>query len=64
MTSHLKGPVIAREGNMFQAKEMSKLEKDMAKAVKEAFDVKFGPTWHCVVGRCFGSHVTYETGYG
>ena len=25
------------------------------------FDKKFGPTWHCIVGRNFGSFVTHET---
>ena len=24
-------------------------------------DARFGPTWHCVVGRHFGSYVTHET---
>ena len=25
------------------------------------FDKKYGPTWHAVVGRNFGSYVTHET---
>ena len=25
------------------------------------FDRKHNPTWHCVVGRNFGSYVTHET---
>uniref|UniRef100_A0A8C3N611 Dynein light chain n=1 Tax=Geospiza parvula TaxID=87175 RepID=A0A8C3N611_GEOPR len=28
--------------------------------VKE-FDKKYNPTWHCIVGRNFGSYVTHET---
>eukprot|EP00466_Bigelowiella_natans_P009546 jgi/Bigna1/55467/estExt_Genewise1Plus.C_600073 len=29
--------------------------------VKEAFDRKYGPTWHCIIGRNFGSKVTHES---
>lgn len=29
--------------------------------IKKEFDKKYGPTWHCVVGRNFGSYVTHET---
>lgn len=25
------------------------------------FDKKYSPTWHCIVGRNFGSYVTHET---
>ena len=35
------------------------LEKDMAASVKRAADEKFGPTWHVIVGRSFGSFVTH-----
>ena len=28
---------------------------------QKEFDKKYNPTWHCVVGRNFGSHVTHET---
>ena len=27
--------------------------------IKKEFDVKFGATWHCIVGRNFGSFVTH-----
>ncbi|VDL89656.1 unnamed protein product [Schistocephalus solidus] len=30
------------------------LEKDVAAFVKKEFDKKFGPTWHCIVGKNFG----------
>ncbi|VDN96268.1 unnamed protein product [Rodentolepis nana] len=36
------------------------IEKEVASHVKKAFDREFGPTWHCVVGRNFGSYVTHE----
>jgi len=38
-----------------------KLERDVAKQVKQIFDKKYEPTWHCIVGKSFGSFVTHET---
>ncbi|VDP69978.1 unnamed protein product [Echinostoma caproni] len=38
------------------------VEKDIAAHLKKEFDKKYGPTWHCVVGKNFGSYVTHETG--
>merc|ERR1712129_341859 len=29
--------------------------------IKKEFDKKYNPTWHCIVGRNFGSYVTHET---
>jgi len=37
------------------------IEKDVAAHIKKDFDKKHGPTWHCIVGRNFGSFVTHET---
>ncbi|CAH8482557.1 unnamed protein product [Schistosoma guineensis] len=36
------------------------LEKDIADHLKKEFDTRYGPTWHCIVGRNFGSSVTHE----
>ncbi|KAF8310091.1 putative dynein light chain 1, cytoplasmic [Clavulina sp. PMI_390] len=36
------------------------IEKDIAAKVKRDMDAKFTPTWHVVVGKNFGSFVTYE----
>ncbi|KAA0195055.1 Dynein light chain flagellar outer arm [Fasciolopsis buskii] len=44
-----------------QALEKFNIEKDVAAYVKKHFDAKFSPTWHCIVGRNFGSYVTHET---
>eukprot|EP00069_Balaena_mysticetus_P011698 bmy_07193T0 len=33
----------------------------MAAHIKKQFDKKYNPTWHCIVGRNFGSYVTHET---
>ncbi|XP_006892473.1 PREDICTED: dynein light chain 1, cytoplasmic-like [Elephantulus edwardii] len=43
-----------------QALEKYNIEKDIAAHIKE-FDKKYNPTWHCIVGRNFGSYVTHET---
>lgn len=34
--------------------------QDVAAYIKEEMDKRFGPTWHVVVGRSFGSRVSYE----
>ncbi|KAG0652012.1 dynein light cytoplasmic [Hyphodiscus hymeniophilus] len=34
---------------------------DIAQYIKKTFDERKGPTWHCIVGRNFGSFVTHET---
>jgi dynein light chain LC8-type len=38
------------------------LERDMARFLKDQFDARYQPSWHCVVGRSFGSFVTHEHG--
>ncbi|EIE20003.1 dynein 8 kDa light chain, flagellar outer arm [Coccomyxa subellipsoidea C-169] len=43
-----------------QALDECTLEKDIAERVKKDFDKKHGPSWHCIVGRNFGSFVTHE----
>lgn len=35
------------------------IEKDIAQHIKKTFDDRKGPTWHCIVGRNFGSYVTH-----
>jgi len=37
------------------------VEKDIAQFIKKEFDGRYGNTWHCIVGRNFGSFVTHET---
>ena len=44
-----------------QAMDRYNVEKDIAAFVKKEFDKKFNPTWHCIIGRNFGSYVTHET---
>lgn len=44
-----------------QAMEKFTVEKEIAAYIKKEFDKKHNPTWHCIVGRNFGSYVTHET---
>ncbi|XP_071181099.1 dynein light chain LC6, flagellar outer arm-like [Mytilus edulis] len=44
-----------------QALEKFNIEKDIAAFIKKDFDKKYNPTWHCIVGRNFGSYVTHES---
>ncbi|KAI8907022.1 cytoplasmic dynein light chain 2 [Powellomyces hirtus] len=43
-----------------QAMEKYNNEKHIAAFIKQEFDKKYNPTWHCIVGRNFGSTVTHE----
>ncbi|KAK4338872.1 hypothetical protein RND71_040334 [Anisodus tanguticus] len=43
--------------------EKHNVEKDVAELIKKEFDKKYGPTWHCIVGKNFGSYVTHETNH-
>ncbi|KAF1955238.1 putative dynein light chain type 1 [Byssothecium circinans] len=43
------------------AMEQFTIEKDIAQYIKKEFDSRKGATWHCIVGRNFGSFVTHET---
>ncbi|VDD77621.1 unnamed protein product [Mesocestoides corti] len=43
-----------------EALRQSATRKDVAAYVKRHFDAKYGPLWHCVVGRDFGSYVTHQ----
>ncbi|CAH8457335.1 unnamed protein product [Heterobilharzia americana] len=37
------------------------IEKDIAAYIKKECDKQYNPTWHCIVGRNYGSYVTHET---
>lgn len=39
------------------------VEKDIATFLKKELDLLYGPTWHVIVGKSFGSYVTHEQGY-
>ncbi|KAB0342021.1 hypothetical protein FD754_018947 [Muntiacus muntjak] len=40
--------------------DLYNIEKDIVAHIKKEFD-KYNPTWHCIMGRNFGSYVTHET---
>jgi len=44
-----------------EAMKEKTIEKDIAVLITDAFDKKYNPAWHCIVGRNFGSYVTHET---
>lgn len=39
------------------------VEKDVAQVLRKEFEKKYNPTWHCIVGKRFGSFATHETGH-
>jgi len=41
------------------ALEKYNIEKDIAAHIKKELDRRYGPTWHVVVGKNFGSYVTH-----
>lgn len=38
-----------------------KTERDVASRIKKEFDRRYGSSWHCVVGRSFGSFVSHDS---
>ncbi|GLI78451.1 Dynein light chain, cytoplasmic [Penicillium rolfsii] len=58
MTEDMQQEAIALA---IEAMEKYHIEKDIAQHIKKEFDSRKGATWHCVVGRNFGSFVTHET---
>ena len=44
-----------------QAIQTETVHKDIAAYTKKEFDKKYGPTWHCIVGKNYGSYVTHES---
>ena len=46
-----------------QALEKFTIEKEIAAYIKKEFDKRYSPSWHCIVGRNYGSFVTYEARY-
>ncbi|GAA5888685.1 hypothetical protein JCM6882_009049 [Rhodosporidiobolus microsporus] len=45
-----------------EAMKQHDIEKDIAAYIKRDFDKRYGPTWHVVVGKNFGSFCTHESG--
>ena len=57
MTEDMQQDVIE---SAVQALQSQNAHKEVAAYIKKEFDRKYGPTWHCIVGKHFGSFVTHE----
>ncbi|VUG20020.1 DEBR0S6_05864g1_1 [Brettanomyces bruxellensis] len=44
------------------ALDSSKKAVDIAASMKKEMDKTYGPTWHAIVGKSFGSFVSHESG--
>lgn len=44
-----------------QALQSEGTSKEIAGYIKKEFDRKYGPTWHCIVGKHFGSFLSHES---
>ncbi|CAD8107105.1 unnamed protein product [Paramecium sonneborni] len=44
-----------------QAIDKSSTDQQIASYIKDELRAKYHGTWHCIVGRNFGSYVTHET---
>lgn len=58
MSPEMKADVEKQVNDAIDQKET---EKDIAEYIKQFFDKKYSPNWHCVVGKHFASYVTYTT---
>ncbi|KAF7260287.1 hypothetical protein EG68_03175 [Paragonimus skrjabini miyazakii] len=47
---------------VLEATQQYDTEKDVSAYIKKAFDKKYGPTWHCVVGHEYASFVSHLPG--
>ena len=42
------------------ATQTKSTEQEISSYIKKVFEERFQPSWHCIVGRNFGAHVTFE----
>ena len=43
-----------------QVTQARSTEQEIASNIKKIFEERYQPSWHCIVGRNFGAHVTFE----
>ena len=43
-----------------EALEYCRSEQEIATHIKEKYDRDYDPNWHCIVGKSFGSNVTFQ----
>ena len=48
------------DGQINKALDKFSLERDISEFIKKFFDTKYGPNWHCCVGKHFSSFVSYQ----
>jgi len=60
MEIHMEKDVINLSSIAFQK---FSVEKDIAAYIKKQLDKKYGSSWHCIVGKSFGSYVTHQTSH-
>ncbi|KDO33053.1 hypothetical protein SPRG_01868 [Saprolegnia parasitica CBS 223.65] len=58
MTTAMKDEAIS---HLAESLVTNVIEKDIATDMKKYFDQKYGPTWHCIVGKGFGCSIAYDT---
>ena len=46
---------------MLNSRDVETEGVECAEEIKKAFDAKWDPSWHVVIGKNFGSYVTHET---
>ncbi|CAN3357209.1 dynein light chain 1, cytoplasmic [Diutina catenulata] len=61
--SDLPEEVQAKVFDLAQQSLSYSIEKDIATFLKKEMDSQYGPTWHVIVGKSFGSYVTHEQGW-
>ena len=49
------------EKQVNKAIDTCETEKAISQHIKKFFDTKYGPNWHCCVGKQFASYVTYQS---
>ena len=60
MTKEMKDEAIECAATAIDKYE---IEKDIADFIRDEFEKRHEPTWHCIVGREFTSCVTHDTKY-
>lgn len=58
MTDDMRDDAIKEARHAAEQKES---EKEISRAIKKFFDNKYSPCWHCIVGKSFNAHVSYQT---
>ncbi|KAH3669077.1 hypothetical protein OGAPHI_001673 [Ogataea philodendri] len=46
-----------------RALDLYKKNAEISAYLKKELDKQYGSTWHCIVGKNFGSFVSHEAGY-